>query len=174
MAPASTNPNEFPDSWIESLLRTAFPALAVDVPAAVMALGAQRQVPTGEIVCTPDRPLDALTVVITGSLRLEKDGHTIRNFGPGDYFGEGGLVRDSSPAVTITALEPTDLLEFARPTMQKILETEPKFGVAFMQALLSETMSRLQATNQLFADNRSLARQLAQTVHRLDGALGQV
>ncbi len=76
--------------------------------------------------------------------------------------------------MTITALEPTDLLEFARSTMQKILETEPKFGVAFMQALLSETMSRLQATNQLFADNRSLARQLAQTVHRLDGALGQV
>src|SRR5271170_6424946 len=43
-----------------------------------------------------------------------------------------------------------------------------------MQALLAETMARLQATNQLFADNRSLARQLAQTVHRLDGALGQV
>jgi diguanylate cyclase (GGDEF)-like protein len=43
-----------------------------------------------------------------------------------------------------------------------------------MQALLAETMSRLQATNQLFADNRSLARQLAQTVHRLYGALGQV
>ncbi|MBV8165574.1 MAG: cyclic nucleotide-binding domain-containing protein, partial [Alphaproteobacteria bacterium] len=115
MAPATPRPNEFPSSWIESLLKTAFPSLsALDVPAAVLGLAVQRQVPAGEIVCTPDRPLDALTVVITGSLRLEKDGHTIRNFGPGDYFGEGGLVRDTSPSVTITALEPTDLLEFAR------------------------------------------------------------
>jgi diguanylate cyclase (GGDEF)-like protein len=174
MATASTRPNEFPPSWIASLLKTAFPALGVEVPPAVLALGTQRTVAEREIVCNPDRPLDALTLVITGSLRLEKDGHTIRNFGAGDYFGEGGLVSDTSPSVTITALEPTDVLEFARGALQRIMETEPTFGVAFMQALLAETMGRLQATNQLFADNRSLARQLAQTVHRLDGALGQV
>jgi diguanylate cyclase (GGDEF)-like protein len=155
-------------------MKTAFPALTVDVPPAVLALAVQRHVKDGDIVCTPDRPLDALTIVITGSLRLEKDGHTIRNFGPGDYFGEGGLVRDVGPSVTITSLEGTDLLEFPRGALQVIMATEPAFGLNFMQALLAETMGRLQATNQLFADNRSLAHQLAQTVHRLDGALGQV
>jgi diguanylate cyclase (GGDEF)-like protein len=165
---------EFPPSWIAALLKTAFPALTVDVPPAVLRLAVQRNAAEGEVVCTPDRPLDALTIVITGSLRLEKDGHTIRNFGPGDYFGEGGLVRDVGPSVTITALEPTDLLEFPRSALHVIMATEAAFGLSFMQALLAETMGRLQATNQLFADNRSLAHQLAQTVHRLDGALGQV
>ena len=164
----------FPPTWIAALLKTAFPRLTVDVPSAVLDLATQRHAEDGEIVCTPDRPLDALTLVITGGLRLEKDGHTIRGFGPGDYFGEGGLVRDVGPSVTITAVEPTDLLEFRRDALHVIMGTEPAFGVSFMQALLAETMGRLQATNQLFADNRSLAHQLAQTVHRLDGALGQV
>ena len=165
---------EFPPTWIVSLLKTAFPSLKADVPPAVLDLASQRHAREGEVVCTPERPLEALTLVITGNLRLEKDGHTIRSFGPGDYFGEGGLVRDAGPAVTITAIEPTDLLEFRRDALHVIMDTEPGFGLSFMQALLAETMGRLQATNQLFADNRSLARQLAQTVHRLDGALGQV
>jgi diguanylate cyclase (GGDEF)-like protein len=165
---------DFPPSWIVSLIKTAFPGLNAEVPPAVLELATQRHAKEGEVVCTPDRPLEALTVVITGNLRLEKDGHTIRAFGPGDYFGEGGLVRDAGPSVTITATEPTDLLEFRRDALQIVMATEPAFGLSFMQALLAETMGRLQATNQLFADNRSLARQLAQTVHRLDGALGQV
>jgi diguanylate cyclase (GGDEF)-like protein len=165
---------EFPPSWIVTLLRTAFPTLTAEVPPAVLDLATQRTAKEGEIVCTPDRPLDALTIVITGGLRLDKDGHTIRDFGPGDYFGEGGLVRDASPAVTITAIETTDLLEFRRDALHIIIATEPAFGLSFLQALLAETMGRLQATNQLFADNRSLARQLAQTVQRLEGALSQV
>jgi diguanylate cyclase (GGDEF)-like protein len=174
MPPEQPRPSDFPPSWMAVLLKTAFPALAIDVPPSVLALAVQRHVETGEIVCTPDRPLEALTVVITGNLRLDKDGHIIRNFGPGDYFGEGGLVRDAVPGVTISALEPSDLLQFPRDSLQRIIDAEPTFGVAFMQALLAQTMGRLQATNQLFADNRSLAQQLAQTVDRLDGTLAQL
>ncbi|HUA51720.1 MAG TPA: EAL domain-containing protein [Candidatus Sulfotelmatobacter sp.] len=167
-------PSDFPSSWMVALLRTAFPALSVDVPSEVLTLARQRHVELGEIVCTPDRPVEALTVVIMGSLRLDKHGHPIRNFGAGDYFGEGGLVGDAPPGVTISALEPTDLLQFPRDSLQRIIDTEPAFGVAFMQAILTETMRRLQATNELFADNRSLAQQLAQTVDRLDGTLAEL
>ncbi len=165
---------EFPPSWVVGLMRTAFPALAPDIPPAVIGLARRRRAPAGEVVCTPGHPVDALTLVISGSLRLEKDGHTIRDFGPGDYFGEGGLIRDVAPSVTITVMDPAELLEFPREPLRAVMDENPAFSLAFVQALLSETMSRLQATNQLFADNRSLAQQLAQTVHMLDGALGKV
>src|SRR3954453_9307723 len=82
----------FPPNRLATLLKTAFPALNVDIPPQVLALGMQRHVDVGTAVCTPDHPVDALTIVISGNLRLDKNGHTIRNFGPGDYFGEGGLV----------------------------------------------------------------------------------
>jgi diguanylate cyclase (GGDEF)-like protein len=143
------------------------------VPPAVLDLATQRTAAAGEIVCTPDQPLDALTLVISGRLRLDKDGHTIRAFGPGDYFGEGGLVRDAGPSVTITATEPTDLLEFRRDALTIIMDTQPSFGLSFLQAVLAETMARLQATNQLFADNRALAHRLSQTVDHLEGALSE-
>jgi len=165
---------EFPSSWVVGLMRTAFPALAPEIPDAVVALARRRRTPPGEIVCRPGEPVDALTIVVSGSLRLEKDGHVIRDFGPGDYFGEGSLIRDVPPSVTITVTEPSELLEFPREALRVVMDAHPSFSLAFVQALLSETMGRLQATNQLFADNRSLAQQLAQTVHMLDGALGQV
>src|SRR5260221_6373936 len=93
MASATPRPNDFPPTWIESLLKTAFPALsALDVPAAGMELAVQRQVPTGEILCTPDPPPDALTVVITGKLALWKGAHAKRAFRPGGYFDRGGPV----------------------------------------------------------------------------------
>jgi diguanylate cyclase (GGDEF)-like protein len=165
---------EFPASWVVGLMRTAFPALPQEIPAGVVALARRRRVAPGEVVCTPSNPVDALTIVVSGSLRLEKDGHTIRDFGPGDYFGEGSLIRDAAPNVTITVTDPSELLELPRDPLRTAMEENPSFSLAFVQALLTETMSRLQATNQLFADNRSLAQQLAQTVHMLDGALGQV
>ena len=165
---------EFPSSWVVGLVRAAFPALAPEIPDAVVELARRRRVAPGEIVCRPGEPVDALTIVVSGSLRLEKDGHVIRDFGPGDYFGEGSLIRDVPPSVTITVTEASELLEFPREALRSVMDAHPSFSLAFVQALLSETMGRLQATNQLFADNRSLAQQLAQTVHMLDGALGQV
>jgi diguanylate cyclase (GGDEF)-like protein len=165
---------EFPPGWVVGLMRTAFSALPQEIPPEVVALARRRRVAPRDVVCSPGNPVDALTIVVSGSLRLEKDGHTIRDFGPGDYFGEGGLIHAGAPNVTITVTEPSELLEFPRDPLRAAMEASPSFGLAFVQALLSETMSRLQATNQLFADNRSLAQQLAQTVHMLDGALGQV
>ncbi|MBI3514320.1 MAG: EAL domain-containing protein [Proteobacteria bacterium] len=174
MQTTSARQGEFPSTWVVGLLRTAFPALPTEIPPAVVALAARRRAAPGEVVCTPDQPVSALTIVVSGSLRLEKDGHTIRDFGPGNYFGEGSLIRGAAPSVTITVTEPTELLEFPRDALRAVMEEQPAFSLTLMQALLTETMSRLQATNQLFADNRSLAQQLSQTVSMLDGARGQV
>src|SRR5215470_5322945 len=115
--PTASTRQDFPSTWVVGLLRTAFPALAPDVPAAVIALAMRRRSAPGEVVCTPDQPVSALTLVVSGSLRLEKDGHTIRDFGPGDYFGEGSLIRGVAPSVTITVTEPTELLEFPRDAL---------------------------------------------------------
>src|SRR5260221_2472402 len=163
-----------PHDRLADLLKEAFPTLTETVPVSVTALAVRRRTAPGEVVCAPDRPVEALTLVLSGSLRLEKDGHTIRDFGVGDYFGEGRLFRAAPPNVTITVMEEAELVELPSNRLHDVLVTEPAFSVNFMQALLAETMGRLQATNQLFADNRSLAQQLTQAVRQLDGALALV
>ena len=159
---------------VEFYLRSAFPQFCEEYPSAFLALAQEREFSIGDVVCAPERAVGALTIVVDGKLRLEKNGHTIRYFGPRDYFGEGGLIRESAPGVGIMAVEPTTVLEFPRLQARAVIESEPAFGVHFLKALLVETMSRLQQTSQLFADNRSLAQELAQTVQQRDLAIEQV
>lgn len=161
-------------SRIESYLRSAFPAFQEEFPISFLALANERRAAVGEVLCEPEKAVDSLTIVVDGKLRLEKAGHTIRYFGPRDYFGEGGLIRDAAPGVGITTVEAATVLEFPRHLVREVIEDEPAFGVNFLKALLTETMSRLQQTSQLFADNRSLAQELAQTVQQRDLAIEQV
>ncbi|MDX2103932.1 MAG: EAL domain-containing protein [Alphaproteobacteria bacterium] len=153
--------------------RRAFPGLAVEIPHGFVALAQVRRYAEGTYLCRPDRPVEALTVVVSGAVRLSKNGHMIRDFAPGDYFGEGGLIRDAAPGVDLIALGETTVVEFPRLAARRALSDHPAFGFAFVNVLLSESMARLQATNTLFADNRSLAQQLEQAVAQLALAIEQ-
>jgi diguanylate cyclase (GGDEF)-like protein len=159
---------------VEFHLRNAFPQFTEQYPGAFLALAEERTLCIGDVICAPDRAVDALTIVVAGKLRLEKLGHTIRYFGPKDYFGEGGLFREAAPGVGIVAVEQTTVIEFPRLQARLVIETDVAFGVHFLKTLLAETMSRLQQTSELFAENRSLAQELAQTVEQRDMAIEQV
>ncbi len=158
---------------IADWVRRAFPALKSDVPQDFIDLASVRLCAPGDILCQPDRAVDALTLVIEGTVRLAKNGHPIRDFSTGDYFGEGGLIRDAAPGVEITAVTQCRLIEFPRLATRRVLAEQSIFGFALVNVLLSESMARLQATNTLFADNRSLAQQLEQAVGQLATAIEQ-
>lgn len=161
-------------AYVAHWVRMSFPAFAGDLPASFLTIARRRLTQSGEVVCQPDRAMPALTIIVSGKLRLDKDSHTIRHFGPRDYIGEGGLIRDNPTGVTILAVEPGELLEFPHGALRQLIGTEQGFGVALLRTLLSESMNRLQATSQLFADNRSMTQQLAQAVEQRDTALQKV
>ena len=58
---------------------------------------------------------DRFYVIESGRVQVTAaDGQVLREEGPGDYFGEIGLLRDVPRTATITALEPTVLLALER------------------------------------------------------------
>lgn len=149
------------------LFSCAFPALAGDLAASFLSVSRIRTIADGDTLCTPDAVMPGLEIVASGTLVLEKDGHRIRDFQRGDYLGEGSLIRDNPTGVTVRAAGPTRLLEFPRDAARTALLHQPDFGYAFLRVLMTEAMARLQATNELYATNRSLAQQLEQTVAQL-------
>jgi len=49
-------------------------------------------------------------VIVDGAARVHRDGETVAELGPGDFFGEGGVLGKGLRAASVTTTEPTRLV----------------------------------------------------------------
>ncbi|KQY63757.1 hypothetical protein ASD66_08065 [Nocardioides sp. Root151] len=71
-------------------------------------------VPAGSVVLRQGEESDRFFVIESGLVEVTQDGVVLRREGPGDFFGEIGLLRDVPRTATITALEDTVLHALGR------------------------------------------------------------
>jgi len=67
------------------------------------------RVKAGEVVLLEGEESDRFYVIESGLVEVTKDGAVLRREGPGDFFGEIGLLRDVPRTATIIAVEETVL-----------------------------------------------------------------
>jgi MFS family permease len=73
------------------------------------------EVPAGEVIIREGDESDRFYVIESGNVRVTAaDGHLLREEGPGEYFGEIGLLRDVPRTATITAADDIILLALER------------------------------------------------------------
>jgi len=72
------------------------------------------QVPAGAVVLREGEESDRFYVIETGLVEVTQAGAVLRREGPGDFFGEIGLLRDVPRTATITAVEDTTLQALER------------------------------------------------------------
>ena len=68
----------------------------------------------GEAILVEGEASDRFFLIRTGSVEVTQAGRLLRAEGPGEFFGEIGLLRDVPRTATVTALEPTELLALER------------------------------------------------------------
>jgi hypothetical protein len=68
----------------------------------------------GEAVVRQGEGGDLFYVIVSGTAEVSVDGAVVREEGPGDYFGEIALLRDTPRTATVTAREPLDLRALRR------------------------------------------------------------
>jgi len=86
-------------------------------------------------------------LIISGGATVSRDGATVAELGPGQYFGELALLDGAPRNATVTATEPTDLLVLGQREFAAVLDSSP--GVA--RKLLTQMAARLR-----HADSQSL------------------
>ena len=87
-----------PPSAVEFLARSLVPETAL----------------AGTAILSEGESSDRFLVIQSGRVEVTQDGQHLRYEGPGDFFGEIGLLRDVPRTATVTALEDTELLSLAR------------------------------------------------------------
>jgi CRP-like cAMP-binding protein len=71
-------------------------------------------VAAGEVVLREGEDSDRFCVIDSGLVEVTQQGAVLRREGPGDFFGEIGLLRDVPRTATITAVEDTVLVALER------------------------------------------------------------
>ncbi len=83
---------------------------------------------------------DKAYLLITGEVSVRKDGKEVAQLGPGDIFGEMGIVSKKLRSASVVSLSRLECLHFTRSQIAELEESIP----AFKAALEASTAERSQ------------------------------
>ena len=106
----------------------------------VAAFGAAREVGDGAVVIGEGEFSRALMAIEDGTAEVTRDGEHVADLGPGDVFGEAGMLDDSLRSATVTATSPLKLISMGHFEVKRLKKDAP--GVyAAIEDLVEERKS---------------------------------
>ena len=109
------------------------------------------------VIFWENEPSNKLFMVRSGSVVISKklrEGTevVVARFGPGDFFGEMGLIDDTPRSATAQTDEKSELLVMSRESFQKLLKEDPGTASKLLFSLLKIFSARLRDTNERLKD----------------------
>jgi len=111
--------------------------------------GKREILPTGSILIEEDQPLDALYIVLSGTLNVcvaALGNQVVGKIGGGEILGEMSFVDGRLPSATVQAVEECCVLSIPRSLLSEKLEEDVLFSLRFYRAITKFLSSRLRAT----------------------------
>jgi CRP/FNR family cyclic AMP-dependent transcriptional regulator len=101
----------------------------------------RRHVPRGTVIMAEGDRIDFLYVVLSGRLKVmmgEADGKEVilGILGPGEIFGEMGLIDDGPRSASVIAIEPCDLLTLSKRDFRKCMVENYDTAMTVMRVLV--------------------------------------
>ena len=101
----------------------------------------RRSVPRAATIMAAGDPIDSLYVVISGRLKVmmgEANGKEVilSIIGPGEFFGEMGLIDDLPRSASVVSIEPCELLSVTKRDFEKCLAENFEMSKALLRGLV--------------------------------------
>jgi CRP-like cAMP-binding protein len=113
--------------------------LTPDERAAIAAKLKKASYEKGDVLVKTDDMLQSLFIVGSGVLSVTRPDNIGEKewlrFGPGDYFGEMGLLADKRATANITAVAPSTVYELTKADLKPILEASPEIAQELSRAM---------------------------------------
>ena len=74
-------------------------------------------------------------VVVSGAVRVVRDGETVSTLGPGDFFGELSVLDHRPRNAQVVAAEPTACLALASWDLETVITEQPRVALAMLRVL---------------------------------------
>jgi len=101
----------------------------------------QRLLEPGETVFDEGDPGDHLYVIQSGEIELTREGagssRVVARLGPGDFFGELGVVLGKRCTTRAIAVRPTRVLELDRETLEAMCLEQPAIAIRLLRVVVS-------------------------------------
>jgi CRP/FNR family transcriptional regulator, cyclic AMP receptor protein len=125
--------------------------------------GRRRDARAGEVLIHEGVPISSVLVVLQGTASVTLGGgREVARIGAGEVLGEMSMIDNRPPSATVTAVEPTVLLELGRAALDAKLAADTGFAARFYRALAVFLADRVRNTNaQLGYGKEGAARTLA-------------
>ena len=91
----------------------------------VAAFAQSKEVPEGEVVVSEGGFSRELLAIEEGTAEVTRDGEHIADLGPGDVFGEAGMLDDSMRSATVTATSRMRLISLGHFEVQRLKKDAP-------------------------------------------------
>ena len=101
----------------------------------------RKSLPRSAMVMAAGDPTDSLYIVLSGRLKVmmsDADGKEVilSILGPGEFFGEMGLIDDSPRSASVIGIEPCELLSISKRDFNKCLADSFEMAMAVMRGLV--------------------------------------
>jgi len=102
---------------------------------------ARRSAPRSSVIMAAGDATDSLYIVISGRLKVmmgDADGKEVilSLIGPGEFFGEMGLIDESPRSASVVTIEPCELLQVSKRDFRKCLQENFEISMAVMKGLV--------------------------------------
>jgi len=92
-------------------------------------------VPAGRVLFKQGDTAQELFIVVSGQVRVERDGRVLANRGPGEFFGEIALVAEGPRTATATCVTDCRLLVLGHRDFHSLMDEFPGLKMRVLETL---------------------------------------
>jgi CRP-like cAMP-binding protein len=127
----------------EEVRRLAFPDLPPRKVLQVLSIGSLATAPAGERLIEHGKPVDSLSLIVRGKVRVSDDGRVLGDLGPGEIVGSALLMSGAVPEVDAVSMEPSRTVRWEVAILERYLNANPETRNLFQRHLSRDLAGKL-------------------------------
>lgn len=104
----------------------------------------EMEVPAGRVLMREGESGSEMFIIASGHVRVDHDGETLAELGPGDWLGEMAILSEGTRTATATTNEPTRAFVVAHREFHSLMDKMPSVRAAVLDCV-AERLRRLEA-----------------------------